>query len=128
MHGWRVHVQQGLCSSDNVTRVHQLHRMRRASDPKLAHMFVVPDVSDPGNQRMYIAMFGGAVLASQEYFQSAGHAGSRVVYSSPLQTEKLLWLSPRFARENPLLLSVLQFLWHGIGPSGASSRLALSGC
>ena len=65
MHGWRVHVQHGLCSSDSVTRVLQLHHMRRASDPKLAHMFVVPDVSDPGKQRMYIAIFGGAALASQ---------------------------------------------------------------
>ena len=49
MHGWRVHVQQGLCSSANVTRAFQLHHMRRASDQKLAHMCVVPHVSDPGN-------------------------------------------------------------------------------
>ena len=70
-----------------------------------AEVFLVNDVSDPGQRIMWHAMLAGCTIMSPSLFL-IGH-GPAITYKACLQMKRTIFVSDGFAEEHPILLAIL---------------------
>ncbi len=95
--GKRVNVQPGLYPSRAaILPIMLQHHYRWARNSHDVDIYVVADVSNPGNTETTQASLQGSMIVSPTFFETGGTIGSCLSYISPLHIEKRIFMSHNF--------------------------------
>lgn len=71
-------------------------KMQRVYDRLDAKVFVVPDVTQPGQRIHWIAMLSGGLVCTSRYLASGGHAGGSIAFKAAVRSKRSVWCSDAF--------------------------------
>ncbi len=100
--GKRVNVQLGLYPTrEAILPIMLEHHYRWAPNSHDVDIYVVADVSNPGNAEKTQACLCGSMIASPMFFETGGAIGSALAYVSPIGIEKRIFMSHNFRALHP---------------------------
>lgn len=71
-------------------------KMQRVYDRLDAKVFVVPDITQPGQRIHWIAMLSGGLVCNARYLVSRGHAGGSIAFKAAVRSKRNVWCSDAF--------------------------------
>ena len=94
----KVFVQPGYDVGDATAFRQALVRfkMQRVYDRLDAKVFIVPDITEPGQRIRWIAMLSGGLVCDAKYLVSGGHAGGSIAFKAAARGKRSIWCSDAF--------------------------------
>jgi hypothetical protein len=77
------------------------------SDRVRAGVFVVPDVTEPGQRNSICAVLSGALVATPPYITSCGERGPSLHYEAAIRKRRFVWCSPEFIARHSAVYDII---------------------